>query len=58
MCRMQAVCIMKSRVECNPQALEFFRSPMSTVPVAEILVFLLLRPFEQTYSHIKLDLTH
>ena len=48
---------MKSKVECNPQEPEVFRSLTSTIPVAEILISLLLHLFEQTYSHLKLDLT-
>jgi hypothetical protein len=53
---MQAVCIMKSRVECDPQELDVFQSLTSTVPIAEILLSLQLRLFEKkSYSHIKLD---
>jgi hypothetical protein len=54
----EAVWIMKSKVEYNPQEPEVFRSLTSTVPGAEILASLLLRHFEQNYSHPILDLTH
>jgi hypothetical protein len=49
---------MQSKVECNPQETEVFRSLLLRAPFAEILVSLLLRLFEQIYSHLKLDLAH